>query len=109
MLALTPGPGGGGYQRRRGGGGGSWGERHARGPEIRSPSHLRCRLIDKKGLSSEGDPQAFSDSGYVRPIVLDTVVTLAMKTLSNCINHKAEPSTGRSATISTPAIRSADP
>ncbi len=46
-----------------------------------------CALIEKKGWVSDDDIQAFLDAGYTRQHVLDALVALSMKTISNYTNH----------------------
>jgi uncharacterized peroxidase-related enzyme len=48
------------------------------------------KLIDKNGWVSEDDVKTFLDAGYTRQNLLDVILGLSMKTLSNYVNHIAE-------------------
>lgn len=50
---------------------------------------LTKKLHDKRGWLDEADITAFTDAGYGRQQVLEVIVGLAMKTLSNYTNHIA--------------------
>ena len=49
-----------------------------------------CALIEKRGWVSDDDVQAFLDAGYTRQHLLDALVALSMKTISNYTNHLAD-------------------
>jgi len=48
------------------------------------------RVITKQGWVDDGDIRAFLDAGYTHRHILDTLVALSMKTLSNYVNHMAD-------------------
>lgn len=48
------------------------------------------RMVRERGNVSEAQMQAFFDAGYSHRAVLDVVLGLAQKTMSNYINHVAE-------------------
>lgn len=45
------------------------------------------RLVEARGQVSEDDVEAFLEAGYERPQVLEIVLGVSMKTLSNYVNH----------------------
>lgn len=47
-------------------------------------------IVDKRGWVSEADVQGFLDAGFTRAQVLEVLVGVSMKTLSNYLNHMAE-------------------
>ena len=47
-------------------------------------------LVEKRGWADEDDIQAFVDAGFERERVLDCILAVGMKTLSNYTNHIAE-------------------
>jgi uncharacterized peroxidase-related enzyme len=47
-------------------------------------------VVTKQGWVDDGDIQAFLDAGYSHQHVLETIVAISMKTLSNFVNHMAE-------------------
>lgn len=50
-----------------------------------------CRaFIDRKGWLEDADVQAFLDAGHSRQKLLDVLVGLSMKTISNYLNHIAD-------------------
>jgi alkylhydroperoxidase family enzyme len=49
------------------------------------------QIVDKRGWLSDADVQAFLDQGYSRSQLLDVMVGVSMKTLSNYINHLTDP------------------
>lgn len=52
---------------------------------------LVTQIVQKRGWLSEDDVQAFLGQGYTKAQVLDVIVGVSMKTLSNYINHLAAP------------------
>ncbi len=48
------------------------------------------RMVRERGNLSESQMQAFFDAGYGHRAVLDVILGLAQKTMSNYINHVAE-------------------
>jgi alkylhydroperoxidase family enzyme len=49
------------------------------------------QIVDKRGWLSDADVQAFLNQGYSRSQLLDVMVGVSMKTLSNYINHLTGP------------------
>ena len=47
-------------------------------------------VIQKQGWVDDADIRAFLEAGYTHRHILDTLVALSMKTLSNYVNHMAE-------------------
>jgi uncharacterized peroxidase-related enzyme len=52
---------------------------------------LVSQIVDKRGWVSDADVRAFLDRGYSKSQLLDVVVGISMKTLSNYINHLTDP------------------
>ncbi len=51
------------------------------------------QLVEKRGWLPDAEVQAFLSSGYSKSQLLDVMVGVSMKTLSNYINHLADPPT----------------
>jgi uncharacterized peroxidase-related enzyme len=51
-------------------------------------------LVEKRGWLSDADVQSFFAHGYTRAQLLDVMVGISMKTLSNYINHLTDPPLG---------------
>ena len=51
---------------------------------------LATTVVEKRGWLDDGDIDAFLDAGYDRQQVLEVVLGVAMKTMSNYTNHIAE-------------------
>lgn len=49
------------------------------------------QIVEKRGWLSDGEVQNFLNSGYNKSQLLDVIVGVSMKTLSNYINHLADP------------------
>jgi uncharacterized peroxidase-related enzyme len=49
------------------------------------------QIVDKRGWLSDAEVQAFLSQGYSKSHLLDVIVGVSMKTLSNYINHLASP------------------
>lgn len=47
-------------------------------------------ITDKRGLVSEGEKVAFLEAGYTEQNILEVILVVGMKTLSNYTNHIAE-------------------
>ncbi len=47
-------------------------------------------VVEKRGILSEEDKEAFLSAGYSRRTILDVILGVSMKTLSNYTNHIAE-------------------
>lgn len=48
-------------------------------------------LVDKRGWASDGEVQTFISAGYDRQQVIEVVLGITQKTLSNYVNHLAGP------------------
>lgn len=48
------------------------------------------QVLRQRGWVSEEDVQAFLDAGYTKQQILEVIVVLAHKTISNYVNHLAE-------------------
>ncbi len=48
-------------------------------------------LLEKRGWAEEADVQALLDAGFTRAAVLEVITGLAVKTISNYVNHIAKP------------------
>jgi uncharacterized peroxidase-related enzyme len=51
-------------------------------------------LVDRRGWLPDADVQAFLGAGYSKSQMLDVMVGVSMKTLSNYINHLSDPPMG---------------
>jgi AhpD family alkylhydroperoxidase len=52
---------------------------------------LVSEIVDKRGWLSDVDVKAFLGRGYSKSQLLDVIVGVSMKTLSNYINHLTDP------------------
>jgi len=52
--------------------------------------HFSLLVVNNKGWISENDIQKFLNAGYNKRHVLDVITMVALKTLSNYVNHIAE-------------------
>lgn len=52
---------------------------------------LTTKMVEKRGWLSDADIKAFEAAGYGRQQVIEVILGLAMKTLSNYTNHIAAP------------------
>ncbi len=52
---------------------------------------LVSQIVDKRGWISDADVRAFLGQGYTKSQLLDVMVGVSMKTLSNYINHLTDP------------------
>jgi len=50
-----------------------------------------AKMLQKRGWVDEQDLRAFLDAGYTQANVLEVILGIGMKTLSNYTNHIAEP------------------
>lgn len=48
---------------------------------------LTAQIVDRRGWASDDEIQSFFNNGYSRSQLLDVIVGVSMKTLSNYINH----------------------
>lgn len=58
-------------------------------PKLESLRHFTIAVVKSRGWPSEVDTQAFLSAGYGRQQVLEVVLGIGMKTLSNYANHVA--------------------
>ncbi len=58
--------------------------------EVRVVGFTPSRLVAKRGRPSEEDVAAFLGAGYNRAQILEVIVGIAFKTLSNFTNHLAD-------------------
>ena len=59
-------------------------------PRLQALRTLTTAIVERRGRISERDLQLFLDAGFTREQVLEVLVGVAMKTLSNYTNHIAE-------------------
>ena len=52
---------------------------------------LVSQIVEKRGWIADADVQAFFGHGYTKAQLLDVMVGVSMKTLSNYINHLTDP------------------
>jgi uncharacterized peroxidase-related enzyme len=60
-------------------------------PKTEALRYLVSQIVEKRGWLSDADVQAFLGSGYNKAQLLDVMVGVSMKTLSNYINHLTDP------------------
>jgi uncharacterized peroxidase-related enzyme len=60
-------------------------------PKIEALRQLVSQVVEKRGWLSDADVQAFFAHGYTKAQLLDVMVGVSMKTLSNYINHLTDP------------------
>jgi len=58
-------------------------------PRLTALRAFGLTMIEKRGRASDGDVQAFLDAGFTKAQLLEVIVCLAAKTLSNYANHIA--------------------
>jgi len=59
-------------------------------PKLEALRTFTVQMVRERGNVSEAQMQAFLDAGYTHRAVLDVVLGLAQKTMSNYVNHMAE-------------------
>lgn len=59
-------------------------------PKLEALRTFTLQMVRQRGNLTEAQMQAFFDAGYGHRAVLDVVLGLAQKTMSNYINHMAE-------------------
>ena len=59
-------------------------------PKLEALRRLTEEVVQSRGWPSEAAVQAFFDAGYDRQQVLEVMLGVALKTLSNYVNHQAE-------------------
>jgi uncharacterized peroxidase-related enzyme len=60
-------------------------------PKLEALRKIVSQLVEKRGWVSDGEVQAFFAQGYSKAQLLDVMVGISMKTLSNYINHLTDP------------------
>ncbi len=60
-------------------------------PRLEALSQFTRLVVEQRGWVGEAAVDAFIDAGFTRAQVLEVVLGVAMKTLSNYTNHLAEP------------------
>lgn len=60
-------------------------------PKIEALRQLVSLVVEKRGWLSDADVKAFFAHGYTKAQLLDVMVGVSMKTLSNYINHLTDP------------------
>jgi uncharacterized peroxidase-related enzyme len=60
-------------------------------PKIEALRHLVSQIVEKRGWLSDADVQSFLGRGFTKAQLLDVMVGISMKTLSNYINHLTDP------------------
>jgi uncharacterized peroxidase-related enzyme len=60
-------------------------------PKTEALRHLVSQIVGKRGWLSDTEVQAFFNHGYTKAQLLDVMVGISMKTLSNYINHLTDP------------------
>jgi uncharacterized peroxidase-related enzyme len=56
-------------------------------PKLEALAQFTCRVVQQRGWLDDAAVQAFLDAGYSRANVLDVIMGVTMKTLSNYANH----------------------
>ncbi len=55
--------------------------------KLQSLSEITSRLVETRGLINEADAQAFLSAGYREQHILEIILAISVKTLSNYSNH----------------------
>lgn len=56
-------------------------------PKLQSLHEFVTRVVDQRGILDDGDVQAFLDAGFTRQHVVEVILIVTHKTLSNYANH----------------------
>lgn len=56
-------------------------------PKLAALSRFTDRMVETRGLPTKADVQAFLDAGYEERHILEIILAIAVKTLSNYANH----------------------
>lgn len=59
-------------------------------PKLEALRRFSAAVVEMRGWPSEGDTKAFLNAGYAKAQVLEVILGVGMKTLSNYTNHVAE-------------------
>lgn len=68
--------------------------RSAPDPKLEALRRTVASIVEKRGWISDEEVRAFFGAGYSKSQLLDVLVGVSMKTLSNYINHLADPPMG---------------
>ena len=60
-------------------------------PKVEALRLLVSQIVEKRAWLSDAEVQAFFSHGYSKAQLLDVMVGISMKTLSNYINHLTDP------------------
>jgi len=60
-------------------------------PKLEALRKIVSQIVEKRGWLSDAEVQAFFSHGYSKAQLLDVMVGVSMKTLSNYINHLTDP------------------
>jgi uncharacterized peroxidase-related enzyme len=60
-------------------------------PKLEALRKIVSAIVDKRGWVSDAEVQGFFTQGYTKAQLLDVMVGVSMKTLSNYINHLTDP------------------
>lgn len=60
-------------------------------PKLAALSRFTKQVVTERGFVSDEETQRFLDAGYTPAQILEVVLGVAMKTISNYTNHLAEP------------------
>ena len=58
-------------------------------PKLEALRQFTVQVVNKRGWANEGEVQAFLDAGYTRQQILEVILGLAHKVISNYTNHMA--------------------
>ncbi len=59
-------------------------------PRLEALRTFTTAVVDKRGWVSEDDIEAFLEAGYAKEQILEVILGVSMKTLSNYVNHIAQ-------------------
>ena len=59
-------------------------------PKLEALRVFATAMVDKRGWLADGDVSAFLEAGYSKAQILDVVLAVSLKTLSNYANHITE-------------------
>ena len=59
-------------------------------PKLEALRHFTTLVVDKRGWISDEEIEAFVDAGYTRQQILEVILGVSFKTLSNYANHIAD-------------------
>lgn len=56
-------------------------------PKLEALRHFTTTIVEKQGWASDEDVEAFLSAGYTKAQLMEVIVGIATKTLSNYLNH----------------------